>query len=97
MTTYNVVNPDAKSGKCEMWLTGDLEEIWYKMKEPDGKVYDWDHAFQAIDFCSRNDFSCIWRECHNKNFECYTPKIFTTEDYQGYISGEYQAQCFAAK
>jgi hypothetical protein len=43
-----------------MSMRNDLEDLWYSMIEPDGKRYDWDHAFQAFELCKKNDWSCIW-------------------------------------
>lgn len=45
---------------AEIWFTYDLDEAWYTMREPSGRVDSWEDYRNAINFCKDQGWRVIW-------------------------------------
>jgi len=60
-------------------VTGNMMEVWYKSREPDGTSYDWDHFFQAREFYECNGYEMVWEYNGNPNSERFKPDYFKNQ------------------
>lgn len=49
----------------------DLEDSWYRLKEPSGIADTWEQAKNAINFCLEQGWNVVWR-----GDERYMPSYF---------------------
>ena len=52
---------------AEIWFEHDLEDGWYRMKEPNGISDTWGIASNALKFCKEQGWKLIWTGSDNYN------------------------------